>query len=427
MGDARVQERIDGWLAAGLIDAATAGRLHEAEAAEHGPAAALLVPAAPVLQPPVLPAPAPSRGVGAVAAAFGPGVSIAEMFGYLGAIFLIGALSAFFARIAGTADDPALVGAFGAAIEAAVLAGVGFVLRTGDGRRRRAAGVAFVVAVIDVGASAAFFGQVAGLEWPVLGIVASALAVAAAVAFRVAHPAVLTQLALLGAMTGLAGSLLVWIQQVVLPPVSGPEVGVFQAISGPEQVTLVVGSAVWWLGFAVLIGLLGLRESSSVERDPTAGRRAAASRIWAGFVAVLGLASAVAQSGPTGNAEYARFLEPWIGDLALIALSAVLVERAFRREASAYIYPAALGLIIALSDFNVAYLSNSTELALLIEGLILIGVGLAADRLRRRIGGQRGTPTPMAGPPSDGEAVPGDTSAQLEPASGGVSGGAHAG
>ena len=79
-------------------------------------------------------------------------------------------------------------------------------------------------------------------------------------------------------------------------------------------------------------------------------------------------------------------MEPWIGDLALLVLSAILVERAFRRDATSFIYAAALGLMIALTDFNLTYLSGSTEVALLIEGLILLAVGVVADRLRRRIG-----------------------------------------
>ena len=79
-------------------------------------------------------------------------------------------------------------------------------------------------------------------------------------------------------------------------------------------------------------------------------------------------------------------MEPWIGDLALVVLSAILVERAFRRDATSFIYAAALGLMIALTDFNLTYLSGSTEVALLIEGLILLAVGVVADRLRRRIG-----------------------------------------
>ena len=63
----------------------------------------------------------------------------------------------------------------------------------------------------------------------------------------------------------------------------------------------------------------------------------------------------------------------------------MLIERAFRRDATSFIYAAALGLILALTDFNVSYLSDSPEVALLVEGLILLGVGVAADRLRRRV------------------------------------------
>ena len=70
----------------------------------------------------------------------------------------------------------------------------------------------------------------------------------------------------------------------------------------------------------------------------------------------------------------------------MLVLAAILVERAFRRDATSFIYAAALGLMIALSDFNLTYLSDTTEAALLFEGLILLAVGFAADRLRRRIG-----------------------------------------
>ena len=96
-------------------------------------------------------------------------------------------------------------------------------------------------------------------------------------------------------------------------------------------------------------------------------------------------------------------LEPLVGDIALLILSAVLVERAFRRDATSYIYAAALGLIVALTDFNVTYLSDTTAAALLVEGLIL--------HRRRRRGGStaaadrsgRVAPTddpPLADPPA---------------------------
>ena len=41
--------------------------------------------------------------------------------------------------------------------------------------------------------------------------------------------------------------------------------------------------------------------------------------------------------------------------------------------------------MVALSDFNFSYLSSSTEVGLLIEGVILLGAGFGAARLRRRL------------------------------------------
>ena len=158
--------------------------------------------------------------------------------------------------------------------------------------------------------------------------------------------------------------------------------------TGPDPLILVVATAAWWLATAVGIALIGLREARIADRDadPGAGRRAAISRFWAGLTAVIGLWQAISRSATFADGEYGRVVEPWVGDLALLALSAILVERAFRRDATSFIYAAALGLLIALTDFNLTYLSDSTEAALLIEGLILLAVGFAADRLRRRIG-----------------------------------------
>jgi hypothetical protein len=116
-------------------------------------------------------------------------------------------------------------------------------------------------------------------------------------------------------------------------------------------------------------------------------------RLWAGLVAVIGLASAVTRSSYDSAAGYARAIEPWVGDLAIILLAAILVERAFRRDASTYVYAAALGLMIALTDFNFTYLSSSTDVGLLIEGIILLVAGIGADRLRRRIGRVEPAPT----------------------------------
>jgi len=144
----------------------------------------------------------------------------------------------------------------------------------------------------------------------------------------------------------------------------------------------------------MVIGLIGLREAGARD-DPLALRRAAVSRFWAGITAVIGMSTAVTRTVYDGDDFSHQVLEPWVGVAALLILSAVLVERAFRRDATSYIYAAALGLIVALSYFNLNYLSDSQELALLLEGIILLGVGFGADRLRRRIG-QGPTEPPVA-------------------------------
>ena len=300
-----------------------------------------------------------------------------------------------------------MVGA-GSLLAALVLAALGVWLVTGDARRSRAAGVVFVAAVGYVGGGVAILADFAGIEWPLVAVVAGVAAGTAALVLRVLHPSVLTQFGLLGALTSLAGALLAWAESLVVPVRSFDDNGILVR-SGPDPVLLAVAAAAWWLVVAVVIGLIGLLESRAAEAgDPAAERRASLSRFWAGLVAVAGLASAITRSDYDLNDEFQRAIPAWIGDLALVVLSAVLVERAFRRDTTAYVYPAALGLILALSDVNVTYLSNSTEVALLVEGFILLGVGLAADRLRRRIGGpvtpdQGPTPGPL---PAMAESAP---------------------
>src|SRR6185503_13920423 len=163
-------------------------------------------------------------------------------------------------------------------------------------------------------------------------------------------------------LTSLGVSALAWLQFTLFPENFSPDT-CLSTPTGPDPLLLVAATAAWWLVTAVGIALIGLREARIADRDgdPGAGRRAAISRFWAGIVAVLGLAQAVSRSTSFANGEYGRVVEPWIGDLALLALSAILVERAFRRDATSFIYAAALGLIIALSDFNLTYLSDTTE------------------------------------------------------------------
>jgi len=394
-----VLERIATWETAGLIDRPTADRLRAAEAATAtaGPSqrrADSIV----------------HRRSGA-SAMFGPGISIAEIFGYLGGAFLLAAWSAFIARTSGESSDPEIAIGLMALLAAAVLAGLGLRLRLIDERGSRAAGVAFLLSATYAGGAAAAFVTGLGADWPVSGVIGSAAGLAVAGVLHVIHPSVLTQVGVLAWLTGLAASILSWLQVSFFPSDVFEATGLPTA-TGPDPIILVVASAAWWLATAVLIGLIGLREARSGGKaaDPAAGRRAAISRFWAGMTAVIGLALAVTQSAALGVYEYGRVLEPWVGDLALLVLSAILIERAFRRDATSFMYAAALGLIVALTDFNVSYLSNSAEVALLIEGLILLAVGVGADRLRRRIGHEDDEP-PVQELIAKGDPIPGGAAA----------------
>jgi hypothetical protein len=379
MADA--SEHIRAWEAAGLIDVATAERLRAAaavsgEAAAAGPSELAAGDGRPPIE-------TPSQTV----AMFGPSVTIPEVFGYLGTAFLLAGWTAFVSRLTSPTDDLSFGLGIGALIAAAVLVGLGLVLRRGDARRRRSAGVAFLVAVAYAGGGVAALAGAAGLDGPQAGVIGAGVALAVAIGLRAIHPAVLTQVGLLGAITASAATILLLVESVLRPGPQFDDQGTFIP-GGPDPIILIVGSAIWWLSCAVLIGLIGLFEARAADRgDEAARRRAAVSRFWAGIVAVVGLANAVTRSAydPSGQ-NFERVVEPWIGQLSLVILSVILLERAFRRDATAYVYAAALGLIVALSDFNFTYLSDSTELGLVIEGAILLAVGVSADRLRRRIG-----------------------------------------
>jgi hypothetical protein len=370
-----VLDRIAAWEAAGLIDADTASRLRAHEAGQPDAAAS----------PPDQPRPESHRGPSTIAQIFGPGIAVGEMFAYLGGAFILGAFNAFLIRTAGLGSDGDAGLAIGFGLAAAVLAGIGLYLRRGDPRQRRAAGVMLAVAVGHAAAAAAALTATLGVDFPASGVIVALIAACVAVWLRVLHPAVLTQFALLASLTGLAAGVLSWIERILVPEQTFDEMGVVDAVGGPEPLVLLVGSAVWWLAFALLLGVLGLLEAGH-SGEPAAGRRAALTRLWAGITAVLGLATAVMMTDYAFSTDASgRVLEPWLGDVALVTLAAILVERAFRRGANTFLYAAALALIIALSDFNFTYLSDSTEAGLLVEGLILLGAGFAADRLRRRI------------------------------------------
>lgn len=372
MGDATVIERIAAWEAAGLIEGNVAARLRAAElarpdgASRHGPRAN-------------------------AASFFGPTVSIAEMFGYLGTGFVLAAWYVLVGRIAGEGGDHDLIWALGHGLGAIVFTLLGAGLLRGSDRARRAAGAAFIVAAGATGGALYSAGLAfTNLEPPLLTLVAAAGGLVVMAIFRWIHPGLLTHLGLIVGITQLAYATQGLVERALYPT---DEFGAATG-GGPEPIVKVVLTAGLWLLVALIVGLIGRREAAAgtIEAD----RRAALSRVWAGLVAVLGVTAAVITSSQYDPVtfETRRVLEPAIGDLAILLVAVILLERAFRREASAFVYPAGLGVIIALTDLNASYLAKatSTEIALLVEGVILLVVGFAIERLRRRVVGGSDAP-----------------------------------
>ena len=371
------------WQAAGLIDAATADRIRAFDSSTS------------------------STGAGpresAFAAMFGPSLTIGEVFSYLGAFFVLAASDAFLAKLSGPAPSSEWSLVAGTALQTVVLLAIGFRLRTGDRRRSRAAGLMFLTATVHAGVTGGLAAGAIGLEWPLSGIVGAVAALVVGVGTRIVHPGLLTQAAVLGAVTSLAGTTLAWLQQIFFPQ---PDFSTLDPVvaAGPGPFVEVLGQAAWWLATALVIGLIGLREAARADEDPGASRRAGVSRFWAGMVAVVGFTSAVTQyalrwrMGSTAGSSN-RGSPTWRS----CVLALILIQRAFRRDDSAFVYPAALAMIIALTDFNVSYLGGATEVGLLVEGLILLAVGFGAQRIRRMVGGSGGSPGDrLAGPSSIG-------------------------
>jgi hypothetical protein len=398
-----VLERIEGWEAAGLIDHATAEQLRAAEADRVGSDAATDA--------------APATRAGLVSSFFGPPLSIVEAFSYLGGAFVLAAWTALIGRLTGEAQSPTRewITVAGFALPAVVFFVIGMLLHDRTPRLRRAAGVAFALSV-----GAIWGGVTVNVEILTDGalpaVVGAVAALVAAVAYRWFHPSVLTEIALLGAITGLVGSSLQLLDQVLYPE---SQLGGF-ATRGIGGVAL---EAIAWVGCAIVIGLIALVEART--NGEAAARRATLARFWAGVIAVSGVAVAVTRTECT-EIGCARVLEPWVAAVIVLIVAAVLLERAFRRESGAYVLAAALGVVIALTDLNASYFAPTTgnEVALLAEGLLLIAIAVLAERVTRRIARGRRDDRPAGGSPSttpapDSQSAPEpDAGAGVETASG---------
>jgi hypothetical protein len=384
MTDDAVIERIAAWEAGGIIDAATAERLRQSELDRD-----------PKPTSPTAPSAAGPEARGApstIAAVFGPGVSLVEMFSYVGGAFVLAAWFAFSLRL--TAEAGGVRGQWltvaSLAIPAAALFLLGTALHRGSARRSRAAGVclALSTSLVSLGVAANLAILFEPGEWQL--VVATAAGFLVALAYRWLHPSLLTDLAALGWATGLVGATLDLVAATLVPE---PTFGTF-GLDRTSGLVLAVLSSAAWIGTGIGFGVVALSEASQGSAD--ALRRAAVTRFWAGTVVVVGVALAVMRSFYDDVlGETVRVIPPWAGVLVVVLVSAVLIERAFRRESSAFVFAAALGLIIALSDLNVSYVApaGGTEIALLLEGVLLLAAALGAERLSGRIWADRWRPT----------------------------------
>ncbi|HEY4751701.1 MAG TPA: hypothetical protein VIH37_00345 [Candidatus Limnocylindrales bacterium] len=396
MADPGILARIDAWAADGLIDEAVAGRLRDAEATRIAGMDDLPTERA---GEPASPGGSPVQGFASI---FGPGLAIGEMFGYLGAAFLLAAWHAFVLAGVDTADASS-IRVFDALVPAIVLVLGGLWLRRESPRLRRAAGVAFAVATVHVAVAAWAAGTAVDplLQTELVLLLAAVAGVAAAGAFRLLLPALMTQASLVGALWTLGFAATVYAEAAFLPPVDY-SAGMGSVRPPDMAVEQAVLTAVWWIAVAVGIGLIGLREARiAAEADDeaqaaAASRRATLTRFGAGLVAVIGVASAVWTENGWDENGGIRALTPWLGDGVLLGLSAILVWLAIRGR-SVYLYPAALGMVLALSDLNGRYVAPYAGAgpALFVEGVILLAVGVAAERLRRHAS-SGSLPAPLA-------------------------------
>ena len=374
-----ILDRIDAWERDGLIDGPTAGRLRSAEAN-----------ATPLESPPQAGMPSPSRRSRIELGPAGePAVSAGEMFAWLGVIFVLSAWTTFIVRLSAENIGSAIV-AGGFAIAAAGLVVLGLVLRSGSARRRRAAGPALVVAAAYAAAAAVPIVNDAFTDTQVKTLLVATVALAATAAARRIQPGLATQLGVLIAITTAGAALIAWGQFLV-----APEDLTLGLQTSPDPAPRGLIAAVGWLAIGLILGLLAIVEERSGpgprEDDGAPERRAGLTRLWAGLTAVGGFASAITQQTYTEFGS-SRIVEPWLADAAILGLAVILVQRAFLRDSGAFLLAAGVGFVIALTDFNFTYLSTSTEIGLLIEGGILLAVGVVADRLRRRLTGRDGVP-----------------------------------
>jgi hypothetical protein len=364
MASPLVIRRIEAWQAAGLIDPATADRLREAEA-ESG------------LQPEP-----DSPGARASTAGRGLGVTVVELFAYLGAAFV---LAAWYALVASTFPSD---GGAASLIAATALGVTGVVLAGRDARLRRAAGAAFLVALANLGYGVFLLARVVHPEPypdpPANALVASAVVLVAAFAARRFVPALTTQLGLAVASVTVGACALGWLDAVLFPGRAGAYEP--RPIDATADLVRVLLSLAWWWAVAAAMAVLLV----ILDPKPRTEGRTRLGQVAVGLTAVLGTTWAVFIRHDWVDASSLSgqpVLEPFVGATIILVVSGVLVGLAVSRQSVGYLWSGGLGVFLALTWLNAEYLAVESGLwvALLVEAAVLFGVALVVRRMGRRL------------------------------------------
>jgi hypothetical protein len=364
----QVMKRIAAWEAAGLIDRETASRLREAEAS------ALPEPEEAVSHPS-----ATGRALG---------VTAVELFIYLGAAFVLGAWYALVASTIPPGETSSV--RFGAA---GLLAGIalgltGVAMARRESRFRRAAGVAFLAALPNLGVGVYLVADSLHPDVypapPTNALIASIVVLGAALAARRVLPALTTQLGLAISVATAGVFAMGWLDAVLFPR-HGEEWDRRPLDETAALARVVLSMAWWWAvaaGMAVLLIIL--------DPEPRTEGRTRLGRIAVGLTAVLGTTSAVFirhDWSETSALSDQPVLEPFVGALLILAVSGLLLALAVKRMSVGYLWPGGLGVLIALSWLNAEYLAVESGLwiALLAEAVVLFGVAFGVNRLGRRL------------------------------------------
>ena len=276
MASSLVVRRIDAWEAAGLIDPETAERLRGAEA-DAGP------------EPEAAEARAP--GVGRAVGITAVGITAVELFVYLGAAFVLGAWYALVASTSPSWEDSSARFAAAGLVAAIALALMGVAMAGRDARFRRAAGVAFLAALPNLGAGVYLLADTLHPDVypapPTNALVASIVVLVAALAARRLVPALTTQLGLAVSVATAGAFAMRWLDAVLLP--RGGQEWDPRPIDETAALVRVVLSMAWWWAVAAVMALLLV----ILDPRPRTEGRTRLGRVAVGLTAVLGTTSAV--------------------------------------------------------------------------------------------------------------------------------------